>query len=74
MSLKKKNGLYVLPSCRFTEIKTCKKLSDEKNLFLPVESSIVFPQNRYVQVLTPAIPINVTLFGNRVFADVIKLK
>ena len=28
---------------------------------------------RYVQVLTP-IPVNVTFFGNGIFADVVKLK
>lgn len=31
------------------------------------------PPNRYVEVLAP-IPMNVTLFKNRVSADVIKLK
>ena len=33
----------------------------------------MFPQKRYVEVLTP-VPVNVTLFGNRVFAHGIKLK
>lgn len=34
---------------------------------------IVSPQ-RYVQVLIPPVPANMTLFGNEVFADAIKLR
>ena len=40
--------------------------------YMPVIGWIVSPK-RYVEVLTP-IRMSVTLFGNRVFADVIKLR
>ena len=44
-------------------------------LFLPcVMDGSVYPRNSYVEVLTPATPQNVTVFGDSTFKEVIKVK
>lgn len=33
----------------------------------------LYPPNKYIQVPAPLVSVNLTLFGNMVFADIMKL-